>query len=140
MKEKKFSIRSIILVGIFMIMAFMIYNVCVNYYVNNIDILNFCKEHYEDESFMDKFVDSDPYVLKECYGKGGEFKIHFSDYRNYCPNITDEEWKFSRSCHWMGSDYFVLMVKVLGFVGTLMFGGIAFGVLSSTFKKEESKK
>jgi len=129
----KERIRKIITVIILISLAGLIsYGSINNYYKeDNKNLIDFCTEHYRNESFMDLFSDNEPYILKICFDEGR---------RNNCTEITNEQLRFSDNCGWGMKDYLLLLLLIGGgFCFPLCIIGIAIGVLISKDKVEENE-
>lgn len=116
-KSQKINISKIITIIVLGSLAFASFNLGLHIHDKGKEITDFCTQHYHDKEFMNLFYDKEPYVLKSCYDKNPKevFKMHSENYRDICPEITEEQLEFSRNCGWMDKDYFIL-------VGTLFFG------------------
>ncbi len=142
---KKFGIFKLTIIIFLVVLAFIINQWSISIYSQeeNINLVNFCKDSYRNETFIDLFYDKEPHVLKTCYDRVGKdiFRMDSEDYKeNYCPEITEEQLRFSKSCYWMGVDYFLLVLRVFGgFVLPAMLLSIAFGISFSNLNKNEIK-
>ena len=147
---KKGDLKKIIIVLILFSLAFFIHTWSINKYTEkeNIDLVHFCRDHYRNDSFVDLFYDREPFVLKSCYDKGiiSDYGLnvnvafhlnHENNREKYCPEITDEQLKFSNNCGWMDNDYFLLLLKIGGgfFLPAIML--IIAGVTINNFDDEE---
>jgi hypothetical protein len=89
---------------------------------SNSDTLNFCKEHYRNESFLSTMIGDEPAEVLIC--NSSQWRTGWAGYCNSTcfdnyqrcleENATDDQIRFSSQCHWMGADWFIL-------VGTLIF-------------------
>lgn len=112
---------------------------------NGKDTVDFCKQHYRNQSFLNTMIGDEPAEVKVCdsskwrTGWYGYCNSTCSDNVDKCleENATDEQIRFSRSCAWMSDDYLILF-------GTLVFkyffpiftiGGIIF-ILYSKWKEK----
>jgi len=144
---KRIGYLNLILIFLFFSLAFGVnqYSISIYSQKENVELVHFCKDSYHNESFINLFHDKEPYVLKTCYDRDRKnvFKMHAENYKeDYCPEITEEQLRFSKNCGWMDKDYFLLILRIVGgfFIPMLLIGFMVVIIIGSTNQNSQKKE
>jgi hypothetical protein len=99
--------------------------------------VEFCNERYHNDTFLSNFIGYEPYELKVCDSSQWRTKDFWHTCYSECQynvmdclnqNATKEDMRFLSSCHWMGSDYFILAGWIFFGCGVPMIFSVFIGV------------
>ena len=119
MKNKNtINIINIITIILLLGMTAGFYMVGDNIHKHGKPITDFCKAHYNNETFMSTMIGDEPAEPIQCQSSQWRTQWRTGKYFQYCNetcfesydecleiNATKEQVYFMRRCHWMGSDY-----------------------------------
>jgi len=152
MKNKEIMNKKQLTIHIIITLLFVSSSIGIGMYIDDKggDTLDFCKEHYRNETFLSDFIGDEPAELKVCASDQWRTGTIIRKCNDTCfdnvrkclkEKATEEQTTFSRNCQWMGPDYFIMVGKLTFFFFIpISLLGINIAMLYEWNKKRRTKK